>query len=57
MSPRFALYYWPIPFRGQFARYILAYAGAEWEEPDRGAVTELYQADIADQPVPSHFAM
>lgn len=51
-APRFTLYYWPIPFRAQPARYILAYAGADWEEPDRDAVTAVYQAEVSDQPVP-----
>ena len=52
MTERFVMYYWPIPFRAQFARYILAYAGATWSEPDRDAVLALYEADVADQPVP-----
>ncbi len=52
MAARFTLYYWPIPFRAQVARYILAHAGAEWDEPDRDALMALYQADVADQPVP-----
>ncbi len=52
MSERFVLYYWPIPFRAQFARYLLAHAGARWEEPDRETVTAVYQAQISDQPVP-----
>ena len=26
-EPRFKLYYWPIPFRGCFARYLFAYRG------------------------------
>ena len=52
MSNRFVLYYWPIPFRGQFIRYILAHAGLPWHEPDRGEVSALYQSDVANQPVP-----
>ena len=52
MAPRFTLYYWPIPFRGQFARYILAYAGEPWDEPDRDAVFSVYESEIADQPLP-----
>ena len=28
----YKLYYWPIPFRGHFIRYVLAHAGATWEE-------------------------
>lgn len=30
----FTLYYWPVPFRGQFIRAMLAYAGKTWDEPD-----------------------
>lgn len=32
--PDYRLYYWPVPFRGQFIRAILAYAGKTWDEPD-----------------------
>ncbi len=52
MPPRFVLYYWPIPFRAQPIRYILAYAGQAWEEPDDDRVMALYQSAIVDQPVP-----
>lgn len=52
MSARFVLYYWPIPFRAQFARYIMAHAGVAWEEPDFEAVMALYQREIAHQPEP-----
>lgn len=51
-EPRFVLYYWPIPFRAQLARYILAYAGEAWEEPDREAVFAARSADVSEQPVP-----
>jgi glutathione S-transferase len=46
------LYYWPVPFRGQFIRAILAYAGKDWTEHDSGAIGELMQAEPEDQPVP-----
>ena len=39
MPTRFTLYYWPIPFRAQPIRYILAHAGEAWDEPDRDALT------------------
>ena len=52
MPTRFTLYYWPIPFRAQFIRYILAYAGEAWDEPNRDAVMAIYQSEIADQPLP-----
>jgi glutathione S-transferase len=52
MSERFSLYYWPIPFRAEFIRYILAHAGARWDEPGSDAMMALYRAPVADQPVP-----
>ncbi|NSY41369.1 glutathione S-transferase [Leisingera sp. ANG59] len=52
MSARYQLYYWPIPFRGHFIRYVLAYAGQEWEEPGFDAVAELKNRGVADQPHP-----
>ncbi|MEL6277647.1 MAG: glutathione S-transferase [Pseudomonadota bacterium] len=52
MSARFTLYYWPIPFRAQSIRYILAYAGETWSEPSREDVLALYQGPITKQPMP-----
>ena len=52
MPIRSTLYYWTIPFRAQFIRYILAYAGEAWDEPDRDAVMAIYQSAVADQPLP-----
>ncbi len=46
------LYYWPVPFRGQFIRAILAYAGKSWDEHDSGEIGKLMSADPSDQPVP-----
>lgn len=46
----YTLIYWPVPFRGQFIRAILAYAGKTWDESDR--VGELTSAPPGDQPVP-----
>lgn len=46
------LYYWPVPFRGQFIRAILAYAGKRWTEHDSEAISRLMQAIPKDQPVP-----
>lgn len=48
----FALYYWPVPFRGQFIRGILAYAGANWTEHDGGEIGELMGRHPSTQPVP-----
>lgn len=52
MSNDYTLYYWPIPFRGQFVRALLAFAGAAWDEADPDAVAALRAADVGDQPVP-----
>lgn len=46
------LYYWPVPFRGQFIRAILAYAGKDWVEHDSDAIGALLQAEPRDQPIP-----
>ncbi|MFC3836879.1 thioredoxin domain-containing protein [Paracoccus rhizosphaerae] len=48
----FTLYYWPLPFRGQFIRAVLAHAGADWDEPDADAVSDMMSREPADQPVP-----
>ncbi|MEE2861857.1 MAG: glutathione S-transferase [Pseudomonadota bacterium] len=48
----FTLFYWPLPFRGQFIRAVLAHAGVDWDEPDADAVSDMMSRDPADQPVP-----
>ncbi|WP_232493073.1 glutathione S-transferase [Novosphingobium kaempferiae] len=48
----FDLYYWPVPFRGQFIRAILAYAGKSWREHDSDDIGDLMARAPADQPVP-----
>lgn len=48
----YALFYWPVPFRGHFVRYVLAYAGAAWEEPDTETLLAIKSAPVADQPAP-----
>mgnify|MGYP001814234223 CR=1 FL=1 len=52
MSEAFTLYYWPLPFRGQFVRAVLAHVGASWDEPGSGAVAEIKNRAVTDQPVP-----
>lgn len=47
----YTLYYWPIPFRGEFARATLAHVGADWTEAEPDAVAELMEQAPADQPV------
>ncbi|KZZ28557.1 hypothetical protein A3753_12375 [Sulfitobacter sp. HI0082] len=48
----FTLYYWPVPFRGEFVRALLAHAGATVDEPDSDAVIAMMDMDPSDQPVP-----
>lgn len=48
----YALYYWPLPFRGQFVRAVLAYAGKSWTEGDEAAILRLMTGPVADMPVP-----
>lgn len=46
----YTLIYWPVPFRGQFIRAILAHVGKSWDESDD--VAELTSAAPDEQPVP-----
>ncbi len=46
------LYYWPIPFRGQFVRAVLAFAGKSWTEHDGAAISKLMHASAKQKPVP-----
>ncbi|TNF23238.1 MAG: glutathione S-transferase [Rhodobacteraceae bacterium] len=48
----YTLYYWPIPFRGHFIRYVLAAAEATWDEPATDALTALKSRAPGDQPYP-----
>jgi len=46
------LYYWPVPFRGQFVRAVLAYAGKTWTEGDAATISTLMNGPVKDMPVP-----
>ncbi len=46
------MYYWPVPFRGQFVRAVLAFAGKTWTEVDADTIAELMEGPVADMPVP-----
>jgi glutathione S-transferase len=49
----YELYYWPAPFRGQFVRAVLAFAGQSWTEGDgRGAMVRLMESPVKDMAVP-----
>ncbi|MDD7909588.1 glutathione S-transferase family protein [Pseudovibrio exalbescens] len=51
-SAPYKLYYWPIPFRGHFVRFTLAYLDLDWEEAEVEEVAHLRSAPISQQPWP-----
>ena len=48
----YTLYYWPLPFRGQFVRSALAHVGASWREASLRELIEIKDAEPARQIVP-----
>lgn len=48
----YTLYYWPLPFRGQFVRSVLAHVHATWDEAGVGAISTLMDTAPARQLVP-----
>lgn len=48
----YLLYYWSVPFRGQFIRAVLAFAGKPWTEAGDTAISNLIKGRVADMPVP-----
>ncbi|HEY8575569.1 MAG TPA: glutathione S-transferase [Devosia sp.] len=48
----YELLYWSVPFRGQFVRAVLAFAGKSWVEGGDGKISRLMQGAIGDMPVP-----
>ena len=46
------LYYWSVPFRGQFVRAVLAYAGKTWTEGGDAAISRLIEGPVKRMPVP-----
>ncbi|OWU85450.1 glutathione S-transferase [Oceanicola sp. 22II-s10i] len=48
----YTLHYWPIQFRGQFVRSVLAATGSTWTEAGIDATADLRLRDPSDQPVP-----
>jgi glutathione S-transferase len=48
----YELYYWSAPFRGQFVRAVLAYAGKSWTEGGDAAIARLMEGPVKDMPVP-----
>ena len=50
--PDYELLYWSAPFRGQFVRAVLAYAGRAWTEGGDAAIARLMGGPVQDMPVP-----
>ena len=48
----YTLYYWPLPFRGQFVRSVLAHVGASWTEAGIDDLITLKDAEPSMQLVP-----
>jgi len=48
----YTLYYWSVPFRGQFVRAVLAYAGKSWTEGGDAAISKLMEGPVQKMPVP-----
>lgn len=48
----YELYYWPVPFRGQFVRAVLAFAGKTWIEAGDEAIAKLMGGPMKKMPVP-----
>src|ERR1700761_7079008 len=48
----YELYYWSVPFRGQFVRAVLAHAGEKWTEAGDEAIAGLMEAPVKTMPVP-----
>ncbi len=48
----YTLYYWPVPFRGQLIRYILAHIEARWDEPSFDTIVAVKNAPVSQQPYP-----
>ena len=48
----YELYYWQMPFRGQFVRAILAWAGQRWIEHDDERVAQAMDAGVREQAIP-----
>jgi glutathione S-transferase len=48
----YTLYYWPLPFRGQFVRSVLAHVGASWTEAGIDDLIAVKGAEPTKQLVP-----
>lgn len=48
----YQLYYWSVPFRGQFVRAVLAFAGKTWSEGGDDAIVRLMEGPVDEMPAP-----
>lgn len=48
----YELLYWSVPFRGQFVRAALAFAGKSWTEGGDAKISQLMEGSVQDMPVP-----
>ena len=46
------LYYWPVPFRGHFVRYLLAEVGADWTEKGADEIVAIRALPVSERPYP-----
>jgi glutathione S-transferase len=50
--PNYELYYWSVPFRGQFVRAVLAFAGQDWTEGGDAKIGKFMEGPVKKMPVP-----
>lgn len=48
----YKLYYWPLPFRGNFIRLLLEEAGEKYEEASVEEISQLYSKPMSEKPLP-----
>jgi glutathione S-transferase len=48
----YTLYYWSVPFRGQFVRAVLAFADKTWTEAGDAEISRLMEGPVRDMPIP-----
>lgn len=48
----YTLYYWSAPFRGEFVRAVLAFAGRDWVEAGDERISDLMEGPVKAMPVP-----
>lgn len=48
----YTLYYWSAPFRGQFVRAVLGWAGKTWDEAGDDRIGALMEGPVKSMPIP-----